>query len=494
MSGLHRQCIRITRGLEARPVAATVFRDGRGGDRDSADGPALAASGDGADLIFHGGPVIPLAGFGQYAEALAVKNGKIIAVGTSDAVMGLKANSTQVIDLDGRAVLPGFIDPHQHTVTGALINAIFTDCGYTKYQTRDALLAMFRDKAEKTPPGQWLLFTSFDNLLQGGDLMMPDLDAISKVHPILVYYINMHTAAGNSAAFAAAKIPDDIGSLAGGGRFGRDAAGKLNGMIYEESALKKFAVAIPKITPQLAGKAVIDWLKVNASFGNTSVHEAGVLVFGNLLEDYERVAAQAPCRASISLMYESMKDAEPYEKYGFGAAATQIPNTMMTIYAMKIVGDGSNQTKSAAQTVPYLNDTEKGSPNFDATQMKSMVADVKAHGWPVSIHCNGDETLDIALDAIEAAYGPFPRQASTESSTVQLRASNRSNGWRASASAELPDEPRLLLRRVPGPALRRGPREPHGPCRRLRADWPAVHDPHRCAANVARSSGAGRNP
>jgi hypothetical protein len=94
------------------------------------------------------------------------------------------------------------------------------------------------------------------------------------------------------------------------------------------------------------------------------VHEGGVLVFGNLLEDYERVAAQAPCRASISLMYESMKDAEPYKKYGFGAAATQIPNTMMTIYAMKIVGDGSNQTKSAAQTVPYLNDTEKGSPKF----------------------------------------------------------------------------------------------------------------------------------
>ena len=103
-----------------------------------------------------------------------------------------------------------------------------------------------------------------------------------------------------------------------------------------------------------------------------------------------------------------MKDAEPYKQYGFGAAATQIPNTMMTIYAMKIVGDGSNQTKSAAQTVPYLNDTEKGRPNFDAAQMKSMVADVKAHGWPVSIHCNGDETLDIALDAIEAAYGPFP--------------------------------------------------------------------------------------
>ena len=69
--------------------------------------PARAASGDGADLIFHGGPVIPLAGFGQYAEALAVKNGKIIAVGTSDAVMGLKSNSTQFIDLGGRAAAAG---------------------------------------------------------------------------------------------------------------------------------------------------------------------------------------------------------------------------------------------------------------------------------------------------------------------------------------------------------------------------------------------------
>jgi predicted amidohydrolase YtcJ len=369
---------------------------------------AFAEANEGADLIFHGGSIIPLVGDSRSVEALAVKNGRIAAVGAGDAVMDLKSASTQIVDLNGRALLPGFIDPHQHTVTGALINAIFTDCGYTKYKTRDALIAMFRDKAAKTPPGQWLLFTSFDNLLQGGDLMMADLDAVSKDHPILVYYINMHTAAGNAAAFAAARIPPEIGDLPGGGRFGRDASGKLDGMIYEETALKKFAVAIPKITPQLAGKAVVDWLKLNASFGNTSVHEAGVLVFGNLLEGYERVAAISPCRASISLLYESMKDAEPYKKYGHGALATPIPNTLLTIYAMKIVGDGSNQTKSAAQTLPYLGETEKGRPNFDAAQLKAMVAEVKAQGWPVSIHCNGDLTLDIALDAIEASYGAYP--------------------------------------------------------------------------------------
>jgi predicted amidohydrolase YtcJ len=363
---------------------------------------------DGADLIFRGGPIIPMAGDNRAVEALAVKNGKIAAVGAVDAVLGLRSASTRIIDLDGRTLLPGFIDPHQHTLTGALVNALFTDCGYAKYKTRAALLALFRAEAAKTPPGQWLLFTSFDNLLQGGDLTMADLDAVSKDHPILVYYINMHTAAGNGAAFAAASIPADIGDLPGGGRFGRDATGKFNGLIYEESALKKFAVAIPKITPQLAGKALVDWLKINASYGNTSVHEAGVLVFGNLLEGYERVASQSPCRASISLMYESMKNAEPYKKYGHGALATQIPDTLLTIYAMKIVGDGSNQTKSAAQTVPYLHDTEKGRPNFDAAELKAIVADVKANGWPISIHCNGDDTLDLALDAIEAAYGAYP--------------------------------------------------------------------------------------
>ena len=142
---------------------------------------AFAALSDGVDLIFKGGPIIPMAGDQRTVEALAVKNGRIAAVGAADAIMGLKSPSTQVIDLDGRALLPGFIDPHQHTVTGGLINAIFTDCGYTKFKTRDALLAFMREKAAKTPTGQWLLFTSFDNLLQGGDLMGADLDAISRI-------------------------------------------------------------------------------------------------------------------------------------------------------------------------------------------------------------------------------------------------------------------------------------------------------------------------
>lgn len=272
-----------------------------------------------ADVIFRGGSIIPMAGANQYVQALAVAGGKIVAAGDENQIMGLKSASTRIVNLDGRTMLPGFIDAHQHTVTGALITAIFTEVGYTTYKTRGTVLAALRAKADKTPPGEWLLFTSFDNLLQGGDLSMAELDSVSKAHPMLVYYINIHTACGNSTGFSAAGIPTDIGDLPGGGRFGRDGTGKLNGLIYEETALKKFATALPKITPELAGKAVVDWLKINASVGNTAIHEAGVLVFGDLLQGYERVAAQSPCRASISLMFDSMKEAEPYKKFGQGA-------------------------------------------------------------------------------------------------------------------------------------------------------------------------------
>jgi predicted amidohydrolase YtcJ len=71
---------------------------------------------------------------------------------------------------------------------------------------------------------------------------------------------------------------------------------------------------------------------------------------------------------------------------------------------VKLIGDGSNQTETGAQTKPYLNSTSSGKPNFDAAKMKEMVAEVKAAGLPSLIHCNGDLAIDIALDALEAAY------------------------------------------------------------------------------------------
>ena len=398
---------------ELRPTRRNfmAFSVAAAGAAGTIGGPHLAMAADGAaaDVIFTGGKIIPIPGAAP-VEALAVGGGKILAVGAKATVAGLQSKDTRIVDLDGRVMMPGFIDPHNHTVLASLITELLTDVGYTKFPTRAKLIAELRSMAARTPPGQWISCANFDNLLQGGDLSREDLDGVSTSHPIYVWYTNGHDACVNSMALKRAGISGDIGTLPGGGHFGRDDEGQLNGLVYEESALLTFVpLALPKITPELAIKAVGDFLRSVAATGNTAVHEPGTLR-SEWIARFAKLSPHGACRTSASLMYEDMKGYEPYRSLGLGAKAMQFPNSLFSLYGVKIVGDGSNQTETAAQTAPYLGTERKGTPNFDAQQMKEMVAAVKAASLPVLIHCNGDHTVDIALDAIEAAYGSSTAQ------------------------------------------------------------------------------------
>ena len=260
-----------------------------------------------------------------------------------------------------------------------------------------------KQEAASTPKGQWIVGSNFDNLLQGGDLSRTELDAISTDHPIFVWYTNGHDACVNSEALKVAGIPEDVGDLPGGGHFGRGPDGKLNGIVYEESAMLKFAVHfLGKITPEIAAKAITDYARHIASVGNTMMHEPGT-IRSDWIEPFTKLSNTLACRTSASVMFGDTKGLAPFLSRGLGKGAP-VNDSLFSLYGVKIVGDGSNQTETGAQTKPYLNSTSKGSPNFDAAQMKQMVAEVKALGLPVQIHCNGDYTIDIALDAIEAGY------------------------------------------------------------------------------------------
>ncbi len=364
--------------------------------------PAFAAD-DGADLFVRGGTIRPLAG-APVASALAVRNGKVLAVGDESALAHLRSGQTRVIDLAGRTLLPGLIDPHNHTILAALIFELLDDVGYAKYPTRAALVAHLKQKAAAAPEGQWVVGSNFDNLLQGGDFTRAELDAVSTDHPIFLWYTNGHDACVNSEALKAAEIPEDVGDLPGGGHFGRGADGTLNGLVYEESAMLKFAVHfLGKITPEVAARAVTDYARHVASVGNTLLHEPGT-IRSNWIEPFAKLSGALACRTSASVMFGDTDGLAPYLARGLGAGAP-VDGSLFSLYGVKIVGDGSNQTETGAQTRPYLNSAAKGAPNFDAEAMKRMVAEVKALGLPVLIHCNGDATIDIALDAIEAAYG-----------------------------------------------------------------------------------------
>ncbi len=315
-----------------------------------------------------------------------------------------KTGDTKVVDLAGRTLLPGLIDPHCHTLLASLIFELLDDVGYAKYPTREKLVAHLKQVAASTPKGQWIVGSNFDNLLQGGDFTRTELDAISTDHPIFVWYTNGHDACVNSEALKIAGISEDVGDLPGGGHFGRGADGKLNGLVYEESAMLKFAVHfLAKITPELAAKAVTHYSWHMGSVGNTMLHEPGT-IRSDWIEQFAKLSNTLACRTSASVMFDDMKGLTPWRSLGLGPKGATVANSLFSLYGVKIVGDGSNQTETGAQTKPYLNSTSKGSPNFDAALMKQMVAEIKAFGLPVLIHCNGDYTIDIALDAIEAAY------------------------------------------------------------------------------------------
>ena len=147
--------------------------------------PVFAAD-EGADLILRGGTIRPLAGV-PVASVVAIKRGKVLAIGDESALSGLKTGDTKVIDLDGRTVLPGLIDPHCHTILASLIFELLDDVGYAKYPTRENLVAHLKQEAAAAPNGQWIVGSNFDNLLQGGDFTLPELNAISSDHPIFAW-------------------------------------------------------------------------------------------------------------------------------------------------------------------------------------------------------------------------------------------------------------------------------------------------------------------
>ncbi len=402
-----------------------------------------AGTADRIDTIFKGGTIIPVVGPAS-VEAMAVSGGRIVRLGTAEEVMAMAGKDTAVIDLAGRTMLPGLIDPHHHTLLASLYLELLTDVGYEKNRTRAALIDNLRQLAARTPAGQWIAASNFDNLLQGGDLSREELDSVSGTHPIFVWYTNGHDACVNSMALQVAQIPDDIGTLPGGGHFGRDADGKLNGLVYEESAMLKVAVkALPKITPQLAYKAVKQYMQAVAATGNTLIHEPGT-IRSEWIVPFAKVSLNAPLRTSASLMFEDMKGYAPYHAAGTsGARATLVPDSMFTLYGVKIVGDGSNQTMTGAQTKPYLDSASKGQPNFTPEQMTSMVAEVKAMGLPVLIHCNGDYTIDLALDAIEAAYG-----SSTDNGINRIEHSTMARPDQLTRMKALNVEPSFLMNHV----------------------------------------------
>jgi predicted amidohydrolase YtcJ len=219
---------------------------------------------------------------------------------------------------------------------------------------------------------------------------------------------NGNTGAANSLAFQLAKITQNVGQIPGGGRFGRDPDGRLNGVIYEPPALMKFIdVALPGVSPATIAKAIPTYARQMAALGITTLHEPGTIK-AQWVPGLAKLSNMVAVRMSASLSYAEVAASKAFASLGPGTKAKKTANSRFSLYGIKFWADGSTQQEGALQTIPYLNTKSKGESNFSAAEMSKLCRSAKEAGWSILIHCHGDAGIDDALDAIESVYGAHP--------------------------------------------------------------------------------------
>jgi predicted amidohydrolase YtcJ len=366
-------------------------------------GRSLAAGPD-ADTIFHGRDIYTMNAASPRAQALAVKGGKIVAVGTLEAVMRHRGTGTQVIDIGKQTLLPGFVEPHMHSIYAFFDSAL--NLGPFENASMTDVKAKIQAAIAASKPGDWIVGQLFDPLIIPGtfDTSLSALDALAPLNPIFFLEDNGHIAFANSKALAAAGVTDSTPNPPQG-TYVRDAAGKLTGQLNEPPAFDAFLPHLPRITPAQYVANVIKLYEKAASVGCTSLHDMGIGLLDPQL-DYATVSAAMKSDPPIRMTAFLASTFDGWQKMGL---SPNLGDDRLRFTGMKCWVDGTNQGETAFQRQPYLNGTSKGKANYTAAELLAVVEAANDGGWQVAIHCNGDAGIDMGLDAYQAALKKTPR-------------------------------------------------------------------------------------
>lgn len=354
--------------------------------------------------IFYNGKIIPLKNSLEYVEALVVENEKIVFVGSLEEAKNTAPEAEQ-IDLQGKTLLPGFIEAHMHILNTASV-APYIDVSPFSINSYDEAVSKIKEKITSTPSGQWVLAFGYDPSLTAGpaEITVQDLDALSTNHPVMILNLSGHIAYVNTLAYQTAGVTKDTPDPVGG-RFMKDTSGNLSGIVEEVGALQAFVEKIPPPSPDEIFKLSLAVVQDAAKHGCTTICDAGV---GDVMgdKDVELLhmlikTPQFPVRIAgflTSLLYDTWKT--------FDWFYPDSGDDALRFIKIKVWVDGSTQGFTAAVRQPYLNTQNKGSLNYKIEDLKQIVVETKEAKWPVSLHCNGDAALEQALDVLEEVLTP----------------------------------------------------------------------------------------
>jgi predicted amidohydrolase YtcJ len=369
-----------------------------------------AAQAQVADTIYHGGTILTMNGEAPtYAEAVAVKDGKIIFVGSRDEALKRKGETTQVRDLGGKAMLPGFIDAHSHFIFALnmvnQVNVANPPVGPAKdIPSTIAAIRAYQEKA-KVPAGGWIVGWGYDSegLAEGRHITREDLDPQFPDHKVMLILVSGHGAVLNSRALAWAGI-DATTKTPPGGIINRLPGGNEPAGLLMETAY----LPVMERIPQPSENELLELMKpaqmMYAREGYTHAQEGST--FLKDLDFLLKAADEGKIFLDIASLpsFVDMPKWIGNAKYKFGEY-----HKGLKLQGVKFTQDGSPQGKTAFVSTPYLTGGPSGQPNWrgETTQPREdFLRQVKAAfdaGLQVFVHANGDATIDEAIEAVEKA-------------------------------------------------------------------------------------------
>jgi len=363
-------------------------------------GPAKKPAGTSAELVLTGGAVYTVDAARSWAEAVAVRGGRIAYVGTAAGAKRWIGPSTRVIDLAGKMVLPGFHDAHVHPVEGGMGLAL---CDLTGLKTREAVFDAIRKYAAEHPKDKspWILGSGWDlPLFPGANPTRAELDALVPDRPADIDSADGHSSWVNSKALAIAGVTRETPDPPNG-RIERDASGEPSGTL-RESAKRLVSRHEPESTPAEYAEGLRRGIELANRLGITSLIEANagdrVLAAYADAERTGRLTARVLASLSVNTSRGPEQVAE-LEKKRQAATRGRLRAT-----AAKIFADGVIEAETAAMLSPYLDRPGwAGKPNLEPEAFDRLATALDAKGFQIHIHAIGDRAVRMALDALEAA-------------------------------------------------------------------------------------------
>lgn len=345
-------------------------------------------------VILANGTILTMNAVQPTASAMAVKEGKIIAVGDLAAVKKVVGKSYEYIDLEGDTVVPGFIESHDHV---ALYGSVLQLLDISPFVTPSLKEALHKLKTDaKLDKEGWIYAFGADQTLytEKRGPTRQELDELFPDHPVFIVHLSGHGAFANSKAFEMAGVTKDTPNPKGG-EFAKDDKGELSGYINGMPAWLK----VGKL-PQTSKESILQSANLHASRGFTSVTELAIMnsEMAMLLEDITR-NGDFPIR-----VYGGMFITMP----GLDEVASQIDNYETELFKVPYIKtwtDGSTQGGTGYFAKPYYKldaDTKKGARGTQE-EFNQQVTRILKLGFAPAIHSNGDGAMDLALNAIAYA-------------------------------------------------------------------------------------------